>query len=127
VAFNADVQKEFVQIGRQALQGTFAEHVVRSILAGWLIALMVWVLPFAESARFWVIIALSYLVGLGHFGHVVAGSVQIFFMAVAGEVSWLNVIVHYLIPTLIGNILGGVALVAAINHAQVTSGRKGKI
>jgi formate/nitrite transporter FocA (FNT family) len=48
-------------------------------------------------------------------------------MAVAGEVSWLNVIVHYLIPTLIGNILGGVALVAAINHAQVTSGRKGKI
>ncbi len=28
----------------------------------------------------------------------------------------------YMVPTLIGNILGGVALVAALNHAQVTAG-----
>jgi len=127
IAFNAGVQKEFVEIGQQALQGTFAGHVVRAVLAGWLIALMVWVLPFAESARFWVIIVLSYVVGIGHFGHVVAGSVQTFYMAVSGVVSWGAVAVNYLIPTLIGNILGGVALVAAINHAQVTSGRKGQI
>jgi len=127
IAFKSEVQTEFVEIGHQAMQGTFACHVVRAILAGWLIALMVWVLPFAESARFWMIIVLSYIVGLGHFGHIVAGAVQTFFMAIAGEVSWLDVIAHYFFPTLIGNILGGVALVAAINHAQVISGRKGKI
>jgi formate/nitrite transporter FocA (FNT family) len=27
-----------------------------------------------------------------------------------------------MIPTLIGNIIGGVALVSAVNHAQVVSG-----
>ena len=127
VVFDPAVHQEFTEIRRQALQGTFGSHVVSATLAGWLIALMVWVLPFAESARFWVIIVLSYLVGIGHFGHVVAGSVQTFFMAIAGQASWAEVIVHYFFPTVIGNILGGVALVAAINHAQITSGRKGKV
>lgn len=100
---------------------------LRGIFAGWLIALMVWVLPFAESARFWVIIVLSYMVGLGHFGHIVAGAVQTFFFAIAGGTSWASVLRNYLAPTLIGNILGGVALVAAINHAQVVSGKKASI
>jgi formate-nitrite transporter family protein len=28
----------------------------------------------------------------------------------------------FIVPTLLGNILGGVTLVAALNHAQVVSG-----
>ena len=85
---------------------------------------MVWVLPFAETARFWVIILLSYLVGLGHFSHIVAGAVQTFFGAVAGQCSWTEVGAKHLLPTFIGNVIGGVALVAAINHAQIVSGKK---
>jgi formate-nitrite transporter family protein len=30
-----------------------------------------------------------------------------------------------MLPTLIGNIIGGVSLVAAINHAQVVAGAEG--
>jgi formate-nitrite transporter family protein len=122
-AFGGNVQNEFAQIGRQAMEGSFGLHVTHGIFAGWLIALMVWVLPFAESARFWVIIILSYLVGLGHFGHVVAGGVQTFYMAVAGLSSWGEVCRNYLLPSFIGNVIGGVALVAAINHAQIVSGK----
>ncbi|MGN6554172.1 MAG: formate/nitrite transporter family protein [Verrucomicrobiota bacterium] len=125
-AFSAEVQSEFSKIGHDAMAFPFATHVVRGILAGWLIALMVWLLPFAESARVWVIIILSYLVGVGHFSHVVAGAVQVFFLAVAGEASWIAVFGHYLLPTFIGNVIGGVALVAAINHAQVVAGAKGQ-
>jgi formate/nitrite transporter FocA (FNT family) len=44
---------EFSPIGQQAMQGGFAAHIIRGGFAGWLIALMVWVLPFAESARIW--------------------------------------------------------------------------
>jgi formate-nitrite transporter family protein len=32
------------------------------------------------------------------------------------------VLLGYLLPTLIGNVLGGVTIVAALNHAQATSG-----
>jgi formate/nitrite transporter FocA (FNT family) len=35
---------------------------------------------------------------------------------------WSSYLTGYLIPTLIGNIIGGVALVSALNHAQVISG-----
>jgi len=124
LAFEEDVRTKFSDIGRLAMEGSFAEHLVRAIFAGWLIALMVWLLPFAENARLWVVIFLSYLVGLGHFSHVVAGAVQTFYVAISGEVSWGAVITRYLAPTFIGNIIGGVALVAAINHAQVVSGTK---
>jgi formate/nitrite transporter FocA (FNT family) len=124
-AFNPEVQTAFAEIGRVAMEGSFGTHIVHAIFAGWLIALMVWVLPFAESARFWVIILLSYIVGLGHFSHVIAGAVQTFYVAIIGQASWSDVFVDYILPTFIGNILGGVALVAFINHAQVVSGKKG--
>ena len=123
IAFGPEIKTEFAKIGSQAMMGGFAAHVLRGIFAGWLIALMVWILPFAESARFWVIIVLSYIVGLGHFSHVVAGAVQTFFAAIVGEASWWSVLGNYLLPTFIGNVLGGVALVAAIAHAQVVSGK----
>ena len=123
-AFTPETRLEFGRIGQQALEGSFVAHVIRGVFAGWLIALMVWVLPFAESARLWVIVLLSYLVGLGHFSHVVAGAVQTFFVAITGQASWGTVFGNYLAPTFVGNVIGGVALVAAINHAQVVSGAK---
>jgi formate/nitrite transporter FocA (FNT family) len=123
-AFAHNVQLEFSKIGLDAMAGSFGSHLLHGIFAGWLIALMVWVLPFAESARFWVIILLSYVVGLGHFSHVVAGAVQTFFAAITGEARWWDVFTEYLAPTFLGNIIGGVALVAFVNHAQVVSGKK---
>lgn len=121
--FEQPVQGEFSRIGQAALEGGFWVHLSKGIFAAWLIALMVWLLPFAESARIWVIIILSYLIGLGHFSHVVAGAVQTLYVAVTGQSGWGEVLATYVAPTFIGNVIGGVALVAAINHAQVVSGK----
>jgi len=85
-AFTQETQHEFTEIGIQAMKGSFSTMIISGIFAGWLIALMVWLLPFAESARIWVIIFLSYLVGIGHFSHVVAGSVQTFYWPQLGRV-----------------------------------------
>jgi formate/nitrite transporter FocA (FNT family) len=125
-AFSDSVRGEFAEIGHQAMDGGFMVHLLHGVFAGWLIALMVWLLPFAESARFWVIIALSYFIGLGHFSHIIAGAVQTFYVAVIGEVAWTRVLANYLVPTFLGNVVGGVTLVAALNHAQVVSGSKDK-
>jgi len=87
-AFTQETQHEFTEIGIQAMKGSFSTMIISGIFAGWLIALMVWLLPFAESARIWVIIFLSYLVGIGYFSHVLAGAVQTFYVAAIGESSW---------------------------------------
>ena len=104
----------------------FWTTVLRGVFAGWLIATMVWLLPFAESARVWVIIIITYVVGLAGFSHVIAGSVEVMYLAAGGHISWYDCFGLYVMPALIGNVIGGVSLVAAINHAQVVAGGDGK-
>jgi len=120
--FRPDVRAAFAAIGRDALDGSFWTVLLRAIFAGWLIALMVWLLPGAETSRPMIIIILTFLVGLGGFAHIIAGSVEIFYLLTTGAASWPHGIGGWLVPTLIGNILGGLSLVAALNHAQVTAG-----
>jgi formate-nitrite transporter family protein len=85
---------------------------------------MVWLLPGAESARVSIIIILTYVVGLGAFNHIVAGSTTVFFMVLAHSLPWWTYVSQFFVPTLLGNIAGGVALVAALGHAQVVGGRQ---
>lgn len=103
-------------------QGSFAVALLRGIFAGWLIALTVWLLPFAETARPWVIALITYVVGVANFSHVIAGAVEAAFLVVLGDSSWSELALGFFVPALIGNILGGVLLVAALNHAQVMAG-----
>ncbi|MHB8573930.1 MAG: formate/nitrite transporter family protein [Dehalococcoidia bacterium] len=72
-----------------ALQGSFGTVLVRGIFAGWLIALMVWLLPAADSARLHVIIIITYVVGLASLSHTVAGSVEVFYLDSTGAASHL--------------------------------------
>ena len=51
----------------------------------------------------------------------VAGVVEGLFVAGIGAAPWTYVIGGDVIPALIGNTLGGVSLVAVLNHAQVSS------
>jgi formate-nitrite transporter family protein len=121
--FSPEVQQAFTEIGRESLQGTWARTLVRGVFAGWLIATMVWMLPAAESARIWVVILLTYLVAFGGFSHIIAGSVDVFYLVTTGQMPW-SVYFGWMWPTLVGNILGGTTLVAALGHAQVVSEQK---
>jgi formate/nitrite transporter FocA (FNT family) len=109
-------------IGRDAVAGSVATLFVRAIFAGWLIALMVWLLPGAATSRAAVVVIITYLIGLAGFAHVIAGSVDVCYVAALGDVSWLHVVVRWFVPVLLGNLVGGLLLVTALNHAQVTSG-----
>ncbi len=120
--FAPEVRHVFAEIGREAVVGTFWTILWRGVFAGWLIALMVWLLPAAESARVIMIILITFLVGLGSFTHVIAGSVEALYNVMTGTASWGHYATGYLLPTLLGNILGGVTLVAVVNHAQVVAG-----
>jgi formate-nitrite transporter family protein len=62
---------------------------------------------------------------LANLTHIVAGAVEVLFLPMVGARSWGDVAVGYLLPTLLGNIIGGVSLTAAINHAQVIAGQSG--
>lgn len=116
------IQQSLIQVSHGATDGSFGVIFMRAIFAGWLIALMVWLLPAAESARVSIIIIITYLIGLGGFNHVVAGSTKSLLLVVAGMETWTSFLVRFFFPTLLGNIVGGVSLVAFLGHAQVVAG-----
>jgi formate/nitrite transporter FocA (FNT family) len=122
--FDAHTFQCLTEIGLAHLGSSFGIVLVRAIFAGWLIALMVWLLPAAESARLSIIIILTYLVGVGGFDHVIAGSTTMFFLIVTKSVSWSTYITQFFLPTLLGNVIGGMSLVAALGHAQVVGGKE---
>lgn len=91
----------------------------KGIPAGWLIATMVWLATAAESAKTLVIILLTWLVGIGGFAHVIVGAIEGLYMVFAGRADFAGFLTAFLLPTLLGNLVGGSLIFALISHAQV--------
>ncbi|MDB5428476.1 MAG: Transporter, formate/nitrite family, partial [Phenylobacterium sp.] len=101
-----------------SMEGSPLDLFFRAITGGFLIAAMVWLLPCAGSAEFLVITMMTYLIAVGGFAHVIAGSFEAFMLAVSGQIDvWRVALVA--LPVLLGNIVGGTVLFTLISHAQV--------
>jgi len=122
--FDVEARRAFGAIGLEAFGDYFWTTFIRGVFAGWLIAIMVWMLPAAQSAQVLVIILITYVVGLGGLAHIIAGSAETAFVVFSGGATWGDYLGRFFVPTLLGNVVGGVTIVAALNHAQVVSGEK---
>ncbi len=117
--FNDEVTRAFSDVGLEALKDPFWPMAIKSMLAGWLIALMVWLLPSAGQSRLLLILIITYTVAIMHASHLIAGSVEAAYLVVMGQLSVSDYFGHFFAPTFLGNVLGGTSLVALLNHAPV--------
>jgi formate-nitrite transporter family protein len=117
-AVTPEVRDAFAHIGHEALNSGFAANLVRGIYAGFLIATMVWLLPGSGESRMWIVIVIAWVVGIASLAHVIAGSVETLYVVFCGERAMTDYLLSFLVPSFIGNSIGGVALVAALAHAQ---------
>ncbi|HXV01143.1 MAG TPA: formate/nitrite transporter family protein [Caulobacteraceae bacterium] len=124
--FGVEANGEFASLARDTLAGDFTPTVVRAVFAGWLIGLMVWLLPSAGAARLLVIGLITWVVAFGRLSHIIAGSTEAGYAVLLGQAPVNAYVAKFLAPTLIGNIVGGVALVALLNHAPVSDEMDGK-
>jgi formate/nitrite transporter FocA (FNT family) len=115
----AELRHGMLDISRDLLDLSWAEMFFRAISSGFLIAAMVWMIPTAESAKFTVITLMTWLIAVGGFTHVVAGSMEAYLLVLAGDWEWWRMLGQFLAPVLLGNIVGGTALFAVISYAQV--------
>ena len=107
------------KIAADLLALPFWQCAVRGVAAGWLIGLMVWLLPGAGAARASMVMLLTYVVAVCAFPHIIAGSVEAAYAFFAGHASVGDYLTRFLAPTLLGNVFGGTALAAVFNHAPV--------
>jgi formate-nitrite transporter family protein len=114
-----DLRAAMLEISADAMQYGWLEMAFRSITAGFLMAAMVWLIPAANEAQFYIIVLITYLIGVGEFPHIVAGSVQSFLLVANGQLGAGAMVGNFMVPVLIGNIVGGTVLFALLSYAQV--------
>jgi formate-nitrite transporter family protein len=114
-----DLRGAMIEISLKITELGPLETVVNAIPAGFLIAAVAWALPNAREQSFWVILALTYAVGIGGFSHSVVGSDQAFLLLFTGRTGLGETIGGLLLPAIVGNLVGGAGLFAILAHGQV--------
>jgi len=95
------------------------ETLAQAIPAGFLMAAVAWVRSAEDEFGFWIVLALTFAVGVCGFAHVVAGAAEAWLLlgTVHASLGW--VFGGFLLPAIAGNIIGGTGLFAVLAHAQV--------
>ncbi len=111
---DADELAAAIAVSAPALSHDFASTILLAIPAGFLIASIAWILPNARGSEFWVIIVITYIVALGGFVHIVAGSGEAWLLLLTGKTSLTGAVGGFLVPAFIGNVIGGSCLFAVL-------------
>lgn len=115
---------DLLEAARSSGQGGALLVFYKAIWAGWLIALMAWLLSstretLAQIALIWLTTA---PIAAFEFKHSIAGAVEMFYRVWIGDTSLVSGFASFELPALAGNIIGGVVLVALVNHGQAGGG-----
>ena len=95
------------------------QSMMRGIPAGILIAAIVWMLPSGRGSQVPIIIIFTWLIAMGDFTHVVAGSVEMAYLMVQGDLGVLAGFGAFFVPTFVGNVVGGTVVFTMLAWAQI--------
>ncbi|APD90405.1 transporter (formate/nitrite transporter family protein) [Alteromonas mediterranea] len=110
-------------VGMTAISKHYAEFSVSEafsygITSGFIIAAIVWMKPSVKHSQVLMIVIFTYLIAIGNFTHVIAGSTELFLLVLQGHISVVET-VALIGATLMGNIVGGTGLFALLAYGQV--------
>ncbi|MFU0418942.1 formate/nitrite transporter family protein [Acinetobacter baumannii] len=117
--FTPNIDKALDELAHHVGSFSATQNLLKGVMSGLLIAALVWMLP-SVSNKFLVIFFMTYLIGLGDFTHVVVGSTEMSYLVWQGEASLGEYLFNFLIPTTIGNIIGGTGVFTLLIYGQVT-------
>ncbi len=122
-----EVATELLRLSREATAGGFLEIAYAGIFAGWLMALLAWLLASTTStlAQIVLIWLCTAPIAALHFRHSIVGSTEAFYRVLLGDAPWGAMLGGFVTPSVIGNAVGGVLLVALLNHSQVKADQEG--
>jgi formate/nitrite transporter FocA (FNT family) len=114
-------------MAEQATAPPFLLTIYHAIFAGWLIALLTWLLAStrqtgAQLALIWLLTA---PISAFEFKHAIVGSAEAFYRVWTGSAGF-GAMASFILAAVIGNAIGGVLLVAILNYGQVVTERKEK-
>ena len=119
-AISPAVAAELATLGADAATQPFWTIFWTGVVGGWLIALVAWLVTASTDTigQVVMIVLVTYLVGVGHFAHSVAGSAEVLSAVLGGELP-VTAFATWLTAAVLGNAAGGVIIVALFNYGQV--------
>lgn len=114
-----EVRDAMTDLSRHATGMPAIEGLMRGIPAGVLIAALVWMMPGAHGGGLMLIIIFTWLIALGDFTHIIAGSVEMAFLLVQSQLGIKQAIFGFFLPVLFGNIVGGTLVFTLLTTAQI--------
>jgi formate/nitrite transporter FocA (FNT family) len=113
------LQNAMVEVSRHAIDLSPMRSFTQGVLAGFLIAALVWMLPNLKHQEFLAVFTVTYLIGAAGAPHVIAGAVETFVVVIADGLGLGPALLEHILPTLAGNVVGGTGLFAALAYGQV--------
>lgn len=114
-----DQLAEFVKLSAKALDKTTGDVFLMAIPAGLILAAMVWMLPSAQGNKFFIILMMTYVISIGGFSHVVAGSTKAFLLLLENQINLADCVLYITLAGA-GNIVGGSVLFSVLVYAQTS-------
>lgn len=108
-----------VEVSRPLLGRTFAETALLGIPAGFIIAAVAWLIVAARGGHFWLVTLLTYVIAIGGFAHVIASACGAYLLVFTGQASLTWALGGFVLPALIGNVIGGSGMFALMTFAQI--------
>jgi formate/nitrite transporter FocA (FNT family) len=118
-AFSGEILAIVRDLSQHATGWSATEAFARAVPAGILIAALVWMMPAQTGNDVLLIVLFTWLIAIGDFAHVIAGSVEMWFLILLGELEALRAAFSFFMPVLLGNIIGGTAVFTLLAWAQV--------
>lgn len=108
------------EVAMDILKGGAGHVLLKAIWAGWLIALMAWLLNATRNTAAQIMLIWLTTAPIAAFGfrHSIAGATEASYLVSTGAISFGEALFTFELPALAGNIIGGVVLVAMVNHGQ---------
>ena len=118
-AVSINVANALHEVASHIMRLPVIDNIVRGIPAGIIIAALVWASPLTQNFRFFTIFFFIYFIALGDFAHVIVGSCEMAYEVMTGDADFSDYFFRFLIPTGIGNIIGGTAIFTLLIYNQV--------
>lgn len=120
-AVHPDVIAAMSSLGLQASAPAWGHIFWGAVFGGWIIATVAWLVSSSRSitGSLLLIWILAFVVGAGGFAHCIASSGEILAAVLHGDVAASRYF-YWLLPAILGNIVGGVVLVTLLEYGQVS-------
>ena len=92
-----------------------------------MIAIVAWLVSASHSVTgsLMIIWSLTFVIGLGHFAHCIAGSGEVMTAVLMHQVAWSGYF-QWLALCVAGNVSGGVLIVTLLEYGQVIADKEGE-